>query len=97
MKKIAFGIACGMTAVFVLVMMLTLFGRAARKQETDKALAQAIDSTLSNVMSEHNYTIEKNEDFIADFLKALLIQTNSTSDLTVSVLDSYYENFILSV
>ncbi len=97
MKKIAFGIACGMTAVFVLVMMLTLFGRAARKQETDKALAQAIDSTLSNVMSEHNYTIEKNEDFIADFLKALLIQTNSTSDLTVSVLDADYEHGILSV
>lgn len=96
MKKIAFGIACGMAAVFVLTLMLTLYGRIVRKQETDTALAQAADSALSNVMSEHNTAIEKNEDFTADFLKSLLIQTNSDSDLTVSVLDADYEYGILS-
>ncbi|MCI9416892.1 MAG: hypothetical protein HFI82_05690 [Eubacterium sp.] len=97
MKKIAFGTACGILAVFIFVVMLTLYGRSARQQEAAMALSQAIDSTLSNVMSENNYFIKENQDFTADFLKALLIQTNSDSDLTVSILDADYELGILSV
>ena len=97
MKKAAFGIACGLAAFFVFAMMLTVYGRNVRKEETDTALAQAIDATLSGVMSENNYTIEENETFIADFLKALLIQTNSDSDLKVSILEADYELGILSV
>lgn len=97
MKKAAFGIACGLAAFFVFAMMLTVYGRSIRKEETDTALAQAINATLSGVMSEHNYTIEENETFVADFLKALLIQTNSDSDLKVSILEADYELGILSV
>lgn len=97
MKKAAFGIACGMVAFFVFAMMLTIYGRSIRKEETDTALAQAIDATLSGVMSEYNYTIEENETFVADFLKALLIQTNSDSNLKVSVLEADYALGILSV
>lgn len=97
MKKIAFGIACGFSGVFIFVAMLTLYGRNVRKEETDTALSQAIDSTLEHVMSENNYSIKENEAFIADFLKALLIQTNSESDLTVSILDADYDLGILSV
>lgn len=97
MKKAAFGIACGLASFFVFAMMLTVYGRSIRKEETDTALAQAIDATLSGVMSENNYTIEENETFIAEFLKALLIQTNSDSDLKVSILEADYELGIMSV
>ena len=90
MKKAAFGIACGLVAFFVFAMLLTVYGRSIRKGETDTALSQAIDATLSGVMSENNYTIEENETFVADFLKALLIQTNSDSDLKVSILEADY-------
>ncbi len=97
MKKAAFGIACGLAVFFVFAMMLTVYGRQTRKEEADIALSQAIDTALSGVMSEYNYTIEENETFIADFLKSLLIQTNSDSDLKVSVLEADYELGILSV
>ena len=97
MKKIAVGMACGLIAVFIFVMMLTLFGRSARQKETEYMLAQAIDSSLSDVMQGRNGFITENEDFVADFLKALLIQANSDSDITVSVLDADYEHGILSV
>lgn len=97
MKKAAFGIACGLVAFFVFAMMLTAYGRSIRKGEAAMALSQAIDATLSGVMSENNYTIEENETFVADFLKALLIQTNSDSDLKVSILEADYELGILSV
>ena len=85
MKKAAFGIACGLVAFFVFVIMLTLYGRQIRQEEADLTLSQAIDTTLSGVMRETNATIRDNEAFVADFLKALLIQTNSESKLTVSV------------
>lgn len=97
MRKIAFGIACGLTALFMLALMLTLYGRGARQQEANLALSQAIDATLSGVMSENNDAILSNEDFVADFLKAFLIQANSDSDFTVSVLDADYEKGLLSV
>lgn len=97
MKKVAFGMACGLVSIFVIVMMLTIFGRSARQDETEYILAQAIDSSLSDVMKGRNGDIEENEDFVADFLKTLLIQANSDSDITVSVLDADYKQGILSV
>ena len=97
MKKIAFGIACGMTVLYALVMMLTVYGRNIRQQETDTALSQAIDSTLSSVMSGKSYEIEDNESFVADFLKALLVQANSESDISIVILEADYEYGILSV
>lgn len=97
MKKIAFGTACGMAALFVFVMMLTVYGRNVRQQEADTALSQAVDSTLSSVMSGKNYEIEDNESFVADFLKALLIQMNSDSDISIVILEADYEYGILSV
>ncbi len=97
MKKAAFGIACGFISIFVFVSMLTLYGRAVRQEETNHVLTEAIDSALAGVMSENNYTIADNENFIADFLKALLVQANSDSELTVSVLYADYEYGILSV
>ena len=97
MKKVAFGMACGLVSLFVFVMMLTLFGRSARQNEAEYMLAQAIDSSLSDVMQGRNHAITENEDFVADFLKALLIQANSDSDISVSVLEADYKQGILSV
>lgn len=97
MKKAAFGMACGLSALFVVVMMLTLYGRSVRQSEAEYMLAQAMDSSLSGVMQGKNRAIKDNEDFVADFLKALLIQANSDSDITVSVLHADYKQGILSV
>ncbi len=97
MKKVAFGMACGLVSLFVVLLMLTLFGRAARKSETEYMLAQAMDSSLSGAMQKQGETTGAGEEFTADFLKALLIQANSDSELTVSVLDADEQKGILSV
>lgn len=97
MKKIAFGMACGLLAVFVTAMMLTMYGRQARQSEAALMLAGALDSSLSGVLQEQNGMAENNEYLVADFLKALLIQANSDSDITVSILDADYKKGILSV
>ena len=97
MKKIAFGMACGFTVLFVLLMMLTLYGRSTRQKEAKIALSQAIDTALSGAMDESHPVSGENSNFTADFLKALLTQTNSDSDLTVSILDADDELGIMSV
>ena len=90
MKKIAFGIACGLTVLYVLAMMLTLYGRNVRQKETTIMLAQAMDTALSRAMAENADVKKEDSDFTADFLKSLLIQANSESELTVSILDADY-------
>ena len=96
MKKIAFGFACGFTAIFIFVMMLTVYGRVTRQEETELALSQAIESTLSGAMEEENRRILDDKGMVADFLQTLLIQANSESDITVSVLDADCKRGILS-
>ncbi len=96
MKKIAFGIACGLTVLYVLAMMLTLYGRNVRQKETTIMLTQAMDTALSRAMAENADVKKEDSDFTADFLKSLLIQANSESELTVSILDADYRLGILS-
>lgn len=97
MKKVAFGIACGLVSVYVAILMLTLFGRAARQSETEYMLAQAIGSSLSGVMQKENHVAADNGELVVDFLKSLLIQANSDSDIQVSILDADSQKGILSV
>lgn len=97
MKKVAFGIACGLFAIFTLVVMLTLYGRQARQEETNAALSQAVHSALSGVMSADHRGIKEDKEFTADFLKAFLVQANSDSDIRVTVLDADVRLGLLSV
>lgn len=97
MKKIAFGIACGLFALFTLTVMLTLYGREARQEETNAALSQAARVALSGAMSRASNEVKNEDEFTADFLKAFLVQANSDSDIRVSVLDADVRLGLLSV
>lgn len=97
MKKIAFGIACGLFALFTLAVMLTLYGREARQEETNAALSQAARVALSGAMSRASNEVKNEDEFTADFLKAFLVQANSDSDIRVSVLDADIRLGLLSV
>lgn len=97
MKKIAFGIACGLFALFTLAVMLTLYGREARQEETNAALSQAARVALSGAMSRASNEVKNEDEFTADFLKAFLVQANSDSDIRVSVLDADVRLGLLSV
>ncbi|MBO5372421.1 MAG: hypothetical protein J6A75_06855 [Lachnospiraceae bacterium] len=97
MKQVVFGLVSTLLIAVLLMLLMTLYGRNLRQLETGESLAEAIDSSLSHVMREENYTIENNEVFIADFLQMLLVQLNSTSDVKVSVLEADMQLGILSV
>lgn len=96
MKHIIYGLTCMLLVIFIVTIILTVQGRTLRSTEAEHALAESVDSALSNVMEEM-YPIENAELFAADLLQALLVQTNSTSDLTVSILEADLAHGILSV
>lgn len=98
MKKIISGSVFVFIGVLFLMILLTYAGRSSRKTETDTALAEAIDTTLASIFTNRTYTTTADTDeFIADFLEALLLQVESDSDVKISVLEADPEKGILSV
>lgn len=97
MKHILYGLVCMGIVVFIAVIALTLQGRTLRDGEAKQALAESVDGALSNLMENNAYPIENGDLFAADLLEALLAQINSTSDVTVSVLEADFVHGILSV
>ncbi|MCM1257531.1 MAG: hypothetical protein NC307_06720 [Roseburia sp.] len=97
MKHIIYGLVCTLTIVFTVVIALTLQGRTLRSTEIEQALAESVDGALSNLMENNVYPVDSEDLFAADLLQALLAQTNSTSDITVSVLEADFVHGILSV
>ena len=98
MKKIISGSIFVFLGVLFLLILLTYVGRSSRKTETDTALAEAIDTSLASIFTNRTYTTEADTDeFIADFLEALLLQVESDSNVKVSILEADPEKGILSV
>lgn len=97
MKQTVFGLVGMMMLVFLLVILMSLHGRNLRQTEMDHALAEAVDTSMSNLMETKVYSINTKEEFITDFLTSLLAQMNSTSDVQVSILEADEKKGILSV
>lgn len=97
MKKAIWGSVLVIIGIISIVIILTLTGRNTRETEADNALAEAIDTSLSNVFKNHSYASDESDKFVADFLEALLIQTGSKSEISVSILDADLDTGILSV
>ncbi len=97
MKHMIYGLVCTMVLVFILMSALTIQGRTLRHTEAQQALAESVDGALRSMMEGEDSSIENADLFAADLLQALLAQTNSTSDLTVSVLEADVVHGILSV
>lgn len=97
MKRAIWGTMIVILGILCVAVVLTVTGRSTRKTETEHALAEAIDSTMSGVMQDMSYTLADKDQFIADFLESLLVQLDSKSDVKVSILEADAEKGILSV
>jgi len=90
----------GMCFVFFIVISMsiiyTIDGRRIRKEETVDSLSSAIESSMQALV-DNKYKISNNEEFIADFTEALLVQIESDFTVTINILDIDYEKKILSI
>lgn len=80
-----------------LAIIVSLNGRRQREEEITETLSAAIETTVQNLLKESTYEVEDDEEFIADFLEALLVQLGSETDIEVNVLHADAEKGLLSI
>jgi len=90
----------GMCFVFIIIISMSIIftvdGRRISNEETVDSLSSAIESSIQT-LTANKYKIADNEEFIADFTQALLLQIESKSTVTFHILDVDYEKGLLSI
>ena len=76
LKNTILGICFVFFIVISMSIIYTIDGRRIRKEETVDSLSSAIESSMQALV-DNKYKISNNEEFIADFTEALLVQIES--------------------
>lgn len=97
MKQLIHGIVLFAVFAATIFMVITLNGRRQRSEETVETLSAAIETTVQNLLKEGTYSIEDDEEFIADFIQALCVQMNSDTDIEINILKADAKKGLLSV
>lgn len=97
MKNVFLGFGITICAIISIVIVMTLYGTNMRQNELNRAVDSAVEDTVENQFDNKTYSVSSNDEFIADFIEALLVQINSDCSVKVNVLDVDYQKGLLSV
>ena len=97
MKNVFLGFGITISAIISIVIVMTLCGTNMRQNELNRAVDSALQDTVENQFESKTYSVSSNDEFIADFMEALLVQVNSDCSIKVNVLDVDYQKGLLSV
>lgn len=97
MKSVIISSVCISAALLVLMIQSQINARTSCRQELEEALSLSISQTVKEVMEQKSFGIENRNEFIAAFLQALILRTNSESDMTISVLAADMEKGLLDI
>lgn len=97
MRNIAYGFILLFLFFLTIAIVLSNHGRNVRISEMNDSLSSAVEQSLDNVMSKHDYDISDKEQFVADFTESLLLQIDSKSKITVNVIKADTEKGLLSL
>jgi len=97
MKNVFLGFGITICAIISIVIVMTLCGTNMRQNELNRAVDSALQDTVENQFDSKTYSVASNDEFIADFMEALLVQINSDCTIKVNVLDVDYQKGLLSV
>lgn len=97
MKNVFLGFGITICAIISIVIIMTLCGINMRQNELNRAVDSALQDTVENQFDSKTYSVSSNDEFIADFMEALLVQINSDCSIKVNVLDVDYQKGLLSV
>lgn len=97
MKNVFLGSVITMCGVLFLVIVMTLSGKQLRANELRDAVDNALISTVENQFDEKSYDVNNTDEFIADFMQALLVQINSDCSIEIRILNVDQEKGLLSV
>ena len=97
MKNVFLCFGITICAIISTVIVMTLCGTNMRQNELNRAVDSALQDTVENQFDSKTYSVSSNDEFIADFVEALLAQINSDCTVKVNVLDVDYQKGLLSV
>ena len=97
MKNVFLGFGITICAIISIVIVMTLCGTNMRQNELNRAVDSALQDTVENQFDSKTYSVSSNEEFIADFIEALLVQINSDCTVKINILDVDYQKGLLSV
>ena len=97
MKSVILSSICVSAVLLVLAVQSEINGMACYTQELEEALSIAVSQTLKEVMEQDRFGIGDRNEFIAAFLQALVVRTNSDADMTVSVISADMERGLLDI
>lgn len=96
MKNMLIAFIAALCGVVIILIGFTMHGRSTRQVELDNALKSSMEEAMTSLMYEEG-TPENEKEWKAAFLQSLVVQINSTSDLTVTFLEADMARGILSV
>lgn len=85
--------------LFIIVAALigfTIQGRTARQTELENALTSSMEKTMLMLSEQRKYAPATDEEMVAFFMEAMAVQIESSSKLTVNILEADVEKGILS-
>ena len=97
MKSVFLGFGITICSIISIVIVMTLCGTNMRQNELNRSVDSAIKDTVENQFDDTTYSVNSNDEFVADFMEALLVQINSDCSVVVNVLDVDYQKGLLSV
>lgn len=97
MKQVIISAVCVSAILSVLAIQSVIDGKASYVQELEDSLSVSVSQTMKEVMEQESFGIENRNEFIAAFLQALVMRTNSDVDMTVCVISADIERGLLDV
>lgn len=97
MKSVILSAICMSSVLLVLAIQSERNSMACYKQELEEALSTAVSQTLKEVFEQDSFGIEDRNEFIAAFLQALIVRTNSDADMEVSIITADMEHGLLDI
>lgn len=97
MNKIVKYLSWILLVIVLLLLMATISNIGNREQEIQSTLSSAVEDTVNTMMESKIYTIDDQDEFIADFIEALSINLQSNADIEVDILQADHEKGLLSV
>lgn len=105
MKHITTGVVTVILIVLFLVAAMTLTTRQQKTTEVNTALQASVKTAVTNIMTNRQYTINDNEEFVADLCQMLMQDINTGAEdnkddnikLKVEIAGVDYEKGLLSV
>lgn len=94
MKKALLAVFSGTILLLFILITLTLYGRSIRQTELNNALFTAMQSSMNQLLLEEGRP-DTEDAWKAMFIESIATQIESTSDLTVHILEADMEKGLL--